>query len=106
MTHIPVMLKETLEIFKNEKISFFFDGTLGAGGFAKALLQEHGEIKTYFGCDRDENSLAIARENLKEFEGKVEFIHANFCDVKEVLEERGVREVDGFFLTWECLQCS
>ncbi|NGX50886.1 MAG: Ribosomal RNA small subunit methyltransferase H [Chlamydiae bacterium] len=106
MAHIPAMLKESLEIFKGKKISLFFDGTLGAGGFARALLQEHGEIERYFGCDRDESALNIAREKLKEFEGKVEFVHANFRDVKELLEERGVSSVEGFFLTWECRQCN
>lgn len=106
MKHIPVMLKESLEIFQGLKLSSFFDGTLGAGGFAKALLETYPEIKTYYGCDQDENALAIAKENLKEFEGKVEFIHSNFREVKEVMEERGVKQVDGFFLTWECHQCS
>lgn len=98
MAHIPVMLKESLEIFEGQKLSFFFDGTLGAGGFAQALLQAHPEIKTYFGCDQDESALRLAKENLKEFEGRVEYIHANFCDVKQVLEERGMNEIDGFFL--------
>lgn len=106
MGHIPVMLSESLEIFKDQKLSLFFDGTLGAGGFAKAFLEAHPEIKTYFGCDQDENALKLARENLKDFEGKVEFVHSNFSDVKGVLEERGVEKVDGFFLTWECHQCS
>ena len=48
MAHIPVMLSESLEIFEEKKLSLFFDGTLGAGGFAKAMLQAHPEIKTYF----------------------------------------------------------
>ena len=106
MKHIPVMLKESLEIFQDTKLSSFFDGTLGAGGFAKALLEAHPEIETYYGCDQDENAIAIAKENLKEFEGKVQFIHSNFREVKRALEERGVKQVDGFFLIWECHQCS
>jgi len=106
MRHIPVMLNESLEIFQGMKLSSFFDGTLGAGGFAKALLEAHPEIETYYGCDQDENALAIAKENLKEFEGKVEFIHSNFRDVKEVLMERGVKQIEGFFLTWECHRCN
>jgi 16S rRNA (cytosine1402-N4)-methyltransferase len=100
------MLNESLEIFQGMKLSSFFDGTLGAGGFARALLEAHPEIETYYGCDQDENALAIAKENLKEFERKVEFIHSNFRDVKEVLVERGVKQVDGFFLTWECHRCN
>lgn len=106
MAHIPVMLKESLAIFEGKNLSLFFDGTLGAGGFAKALLQAHPEIQTYYGCDQDTTALALARENLKEFEGKVEFIHANFCDVTELMKKRDVKEVDGFFLIWECRPCN
>ena len=106
MKHIPVMLQESLEIFSTQKLFSFFDGTLGAGGFAKAILEAHPEIETYYGCDQDESALALAKENLKSFDGKVEFIHSNFSLVKEVLEERGVKQVDGFFLIWECHQCS
>lgn len=106
MPHVPVMLKESLEIFEGRNLSLFFDGTLGAGGFAKALLKAHPEIKTYYGCDQDEEALGIAKEHLKEFEGKVEFVHANFRNLRELLEERGVSQVDGFFLTWECHPCN
>ena len=106
MKHIPVMLQESLEIFSGQKLSSFFDGTLGAGGFAKALLEDHPEIETYYGCDQDESALELSQENLKGFEGKVEFIHANFSRVREVLDERGVTQVDGFFLIWEYHQCS
>ncbi len=106
MKHIPVMLQESLEIFSEMKLSSFFDGTLGAGGFAKALLKAHPEIETYYGCDQDKNALELAKGNLQEFGGKVEFIHSNFSFVKEVLEKRGIKQVDGFFLIWECHQCS
>ena len=106
MEHIPVMLAESLEIFKEEKISSFFDGTVGGGGFAKALIKEHPEIETYLACDQDENALKIAKENLKEFKKQVRFIHANFRNVKDIIEEEGLNKVDGFFLTWEFHQCN
>ena len=106
MKHIPVLLKESLEIFEGKKLSSFFDGTLGFGGFAKALLELHPEIETYYGCDRDRAALSFAKQNLKEFEGKVEFIHSNFSFVREVLENKGITEVDGFFLIWEYHRCN
>jgi len=98
MVHVPVMLKESLEIFENQKIFSFFDGTLGSGAFAKALLQAHPEIERYFGCDRDEEALKVAKCNLHGFQERVEFIHANFCDVRRILKRRGVDKVEGFFL--------
>ena len=98
MKHIPAMLQESLEIFQGQHLFSFFDATLGAGGFAKALLTSHPEIKTYYGCDQDSNALQLAKQTLQPFEGKVEFIHSNFSFVKKLLEERKVSQVDGFFL--------
>lgn len=106
MKHIPVMLKESLEIFEGKDLRIFFDGTLGAGGFARALLEAHPEIEVYYGCDQDSHALSLARENLKEFEGKVKFIHSNFSFLKEILRDQRISLVDGFFLIWECHQCS
>src|SRR3990167_3794827 len=64
MAHIPVMLSECLAVFKEKKIKSFFDGTLGAGGFAKAFLREHPEVSTYFACDQDKHALQTAKESL------------------------------------------
>ena len=98
MKHIPAMLQESLKIFEGCNLVSFFDATLGAGSFAKALLTRHPEIKTYYGCDRDKNALKLAQQTLQEFEGKVEFIHSNFSFIKKLLEKRKIYQVDGFFL--------
>lgn len=98
MQHIPVMLKESLEIFEGKMISRFFEGTVGAGGFAKALLERHPEITSYYACDRDANALEIAKQNLLEWEDKVTFIQGNFSHLDQYLEEVDLKQVDGFFL--------
>ena len=106
MRHIPVMLEESLSIFAGQTLRIFFDGTLGAGGFAKALLNSHPEIEHYIGCDRDSKALELARETLAGFESKVSFVHSNFSALDLLLEERGITRVDGFFLIWECRRCN
>ena len=58
--HIPVLKDEVLEAFQDIHIEVFFDGTLGAGGHAKEILEAHPEIKTYIGCDKDEIAMTIA----------------------------------------------
>jgi len=70
------------------------------------LLSEHPEIETYFGCDRDERAIEIAKDNLKALQEKVTFIHGNFRDLSELLVAREIDEIDGFFLTLGCRQCS
>ena len=106
MKHIPVMLKESLDIFEGKKLFNFFEGTVGAGGFAKALLEKHPEITTYYACDRDANALEIARQNLLKWKDKISFIQGNFSHLDEYLEEANSKQVDGFFLIWGCHPCS
>ena len=96
--HTPVMLEEVLGFYKEMKIRVFFDGTLGAGGHAEAILQDHPEIEMYIGCDRDPKALSIAAERLKPWKDKVRFVHGNHRNLSEILESLGVDGVDGFFL--------
>lgn len=104
--HIPVLLKECLEFFSGCHLKVFFEGTLGAGGHAKALLEAHPEIERYIGCDQDPEALLMAKEQLMPWRDKVEFVHANFATVDEILKEKQINKVDGFFLTWECRLCN
>ncbi len=104
--HVSVLKEEFLETYADQNIEVFFDGTLGAGGHAEALLEAHPEIKTYVGCDQDPSALEIAKKRLEPWKDKVKFVHANFSELGEILEELEIEAVDGFFLTWECHLCS
>jgi 16S rRNA (cytosine1402-N4)-methyltransferase len=104
--HIPIMVDEVLNCLKDAHLDVFFDGTLGAGGHAKAILQAHPEIKRYIGCDKDPEALEIARKNLAPWANKIEFVHGDYSRLDEYLKELKIRSVDGFFLTSECPLCN
>ncbi|MFA6119354.1 MAG: 16S rRNA (cytosine(1402)-N(4))-methyltransferase RsmH [Parachlamydiales bacterium] len=95
--HFPVLLKEFLEAFKEMEIETFFDGTLGAAGHAKAILEEHPEIDIFIGCDQDKEALEIANENLKPYMNKVRMIHSNFRYINKILDEMNIKYCDGIF---------
>ena len=95
MKHIPILVKEILDLFASVPLSVFIDGTVGAGGHAKAMLEAHPEVDTFYAIDQDEEALEIAATTLAPFEKKVSFIHANYRYMKEVVEDA---EVDGVFL--------
>lgn len=97
--HIPIMLSEVLAAFEDVELKYFYEGTLGAGGHAKAILETHPEIIRYIGCDRDPEALEIAKRELSPWKNKVELINGNFADLDLHLKERGITAVDGFFLT-------
>ncbi|MDN3507685.1 MAG: 16S rRNA (cytosine(1402)-N(4))-methyltransferase RsmH [Simkaniaceae bacterium] len=95
--HVPVLIDEVLDHFEGVELKVFFDGTIGAGGHAEAILQAHPEIETYIGCDRDGQAHEIAGEKLAPFKEKVKFFRGNFADLDQALEELGIEQVDGFF---------
>ncbi len=97
--HISIMEKEMASFFAKKSLKVFVDGTLGAGGHAKRILEEHPEIEMFFGFDQDPEALAIAAKTLEPWKDKVQLIHANFVDFDKVLQKQGVEKVDGFFLT-------
>ena len=97
-SHIPVLVNEVLEVFEGRQIDTFFDGTVGAGGHAKAILERHPEISHYIGSDRDRSALLLAKKNLAKWEEKLSFFHGSHGDVLSYLEEVGVGCVDGLLI--------
>lgn len=76
--HLSVMKQDILEVFQSVHLPFFFEGTLGLGGHAEALLEAHEEIEYYQGADMDESALDLAKQRLERFGSKVHVSHQNF----------------------------
>lgn len=98
MPHKPVLLAEVLKVFEPVEIKVFFEGTVGAGGHARAILEAHPEIERYLACDRDPEARRIAKENLAPWREKVEWIAGPFADLREYLDERKAASIDGFLI--------
>lgn len=96
--HIPVLRREVLQVFEKTTIRCFFDGTLGAGGHAQALLEAHPEIERYIGCDRDPTALSLAQKVLAPWKEKIEWIHGDYADLPRYLKERKIAALDGFLI--------
>ena len=106
MGHISVLLPEVIHAFEGKELKVFFEGTVGAGGHAKAILQAHPEIERFIGFDQDPQALSIAKETLAKWADKVELVHANFEEISKTLSKMKVKTVNGFFLTSEFHLCS
>jgi 16S rRNA (cytosine1402-N4)-methyltransferase len=91
--HVPVLTTEALQYLRAERGGVYVDCTVGLGGHARALL-EAGATRV-IGVDRDLQALAVARETLAPWAERVDLVHADYRDLDEVLEKRGIRLVDG-----------
>lgn len=98
MAHVPVLLEQVLKVFENVPIRVFFEGTVGAGGHARAILEAHPEIERYLACDRDPAAHALASAHLAPWGEKVEWIRGPYADLEEYLDERKIGEIDGFLI--------
>jgi 16S rRNA (cytosine1402-N4)-methyltransferase len=96
--HQPVLLKEVVGAFADVQLTTFFEGTVGAGGHADALLEAHPEIVRYIACDRDSQALAIAKRQLSRWGEKVEWVCGCYGDLKEILQEREIGSINGFLI--------
>lgn len=95
-SHIPVLKKETIELLSVKEDGVYVDGTLGAAGHSKAI-QESAKIKRLIGIDQDEEALAVAKENLKDYDN-VTFVHDNFRNIASILDELEIDKVDGILV--------
>ncbi len=93
--HIPVLLEPAVDLLLGNGGTIYVDCTLGLGGHARRILEKNPKA-FLVGIDRDPYALELAKDNLKDFEGRFSLYHANFSDLDEVLKREGIEKVDGF----------
>ena len=93
LAHEPVMVAEVLEHLAPGRSGVFVDCTVGSGGHTQALLE--GGASRVIGLDRDREALAEAGTALIPYGDRVELVHTDYRRLEEVLEARGLTEVDG-----------
>ena len=93
--HEPVLIKEILEIFsEHPHLRLYVDATLGAGGHAKALLQEQPSARL-IGFDQDAYAREIAKQELGVFIDRVEIQDKNFEHLHLLASHPDFEGVDG-----------
>ena len=95
--HIPVLLKETIDGLNIKPDGIYVDGTIGGAGHSKEIIKKLSPKGFLIGIDRDTEALEAAKENLKEY-SNYKLIHGNHDDIKEILQDLGIDEVDGILL--------
>ena len=69
----------------------------GGAGHSKEILTRLSEKGLLIGIDRDEDALKAAKQTLKQY-SNVTFIKDNHDNIKQILEDIGIEQVDGILL--------
>lgn len=81
--HKSVLLGEVVEALQPRSGEKYFDGTIGGGGHAAAILEASGPDGWLWGMDRDGDALAAAEQRLAKFAGRFELKRGNFSELAE-----------------------
>ncbi|MFC4347951.1 16S rRNA (cytosine(1402)-N(4))-methyltransferase RsmH [Kordiimonas lipolytica] len=94
--HIPVLLNEVVEALAPKDGEVYVDGTFGAGGYTRAVLNA-ANCKV-IAIDRDPDAIRRADAFKAEFGDRFDILEGCFGDMRALLSAAGVEAVDGVML--------
>ncbi len=98
MQHQPVLYHEIIHALRPINKGFYVDGTLGAGGHARGILEACAPDGRLLGLDVDPQALALARETLAPYGERAHLTQASYDSLTERLRDIGWDKVDGILL--------
>jgi 16S rRNA (cytosine1402-N4)-methyltransferase len=96
--HVPVMLKEVLELLQCKPGGIYVDATVGMGGHTLQILERIQPGGQLIGIDRDKESLLKAESRLKSSGSSLRLFHDNYKNLPLILNNLGKHPVDGILL--------
>ena len=93
--HTTVLLKETVDGLNINPDGIYVDCTLGGAGHSEYLVKQLSSKGRLICFDQDTTAIENAKVRLADYLDRVTFVHSNFRNLKEELNNIGVYEVDG-----------
>jgi 16S rRNA (cytosine1402-N4)-methyltransferase len=93
--HIPVLVNEAMDALAPHAGGIYLDGTFGAGGYSRALLDRGARVVA---LDRDPEAVAAGAALVEASGGRLEIVEARFGDLDQVANRLGIGGVDGVAL--------
>ncbi|EFO31050.1 S-adenosyl-methyltransferase MraW [Roseibium sp. TrichSKD4] len=93
--HVPVLLDLVLEYLAPNPGEVIIDGTFGAGGYSRALLERGASV---IGVDRDPDAIAGGQPLVEASDGRLTLVPGCFADLETHARSLGHDAVDGVVL--------
>jgi 16S rRNA (cytosine1402-N4)-methyltransferase len=95
--HVPVLLGEVCEALDAGRGGTFVDGTFGAGGYTRAIIDAHPDNRVV-AIDRDPAAIAAGAELVAASAGRLTLVPGRFGDLDTIVEAAAGGLVDGVVL--------
>ncbi len=96
--HEPVLFEEVMTVLAPRPGGVYIDGTVGAGGHARGLLERSAPDGRLLGIDQDLQALQIARQALAGFGARATLVHGSFAQMASLAGQHGFYPADGVLL--------
>lgn len=93
-SHTPVLLQECLDGLSINPNGTYVDCTLGGAGHSLEIVKKLTKGKL-IAIDKDIEALNFSKQKLQKFNDKVLFIKSDFKNLKNILLEHGITNVNG-----------
>jgi 16S rRNA (cytosine1402-N4)-methyltransferase len=94
--HVPVMLPDVLQALAPADGQTYADGTLGAGGYTRAILDAAN--CNVVAIDRDRTAIDAASAWRGKYGKRLILVHGRFGDARALVAQVGFEQLDGFVL--------
>lgn len=94
--HIPVLLSEVLDVLAPKAGGIYVDGTFGAGGYTRAVL-DAADCRV-IAIDRDPAAIAAGVELQRAYKGRLSLVQGRFSELDTLAEAAGAETADGVAL--------
>ena len=92
--HRSVLLDECIEALSIRPDGIYVDGTLGGAGHSFEIVKRLTTGRL-IGIDRDRVALTAAEERLQPYLDRVTLVHANFSEIRSILNNLSIPGADG-----------
>jgi len=94
-THRPVLLEECIQGLAIRPDGLYIDGTLGRGGHSEEIVKRLTQGGRLICIDRDSQAIEAGKARLAPWAGQITFLHGNFGDLAQLLDDAGIEKADG-----------
>lgn len=95
--HVSVLLNECIDALNIKEDGIYVDCTLGGAGHSSEIVKRLSPKGKLIGIDQDKNALEASKKRLAEYDNVI-YVHNNFYNIKEVLDELNIEGVDGILM--------
>lgn len=95
--HVPVLLKESVDLLVVNESGFYFDGTVGFGGHSQEILRRLNEKGKLIATDKDSDAFKFCKDRFKD-DKRFSIYNTSYTSIDTISKIEFIEKFDGIFV--------